>query len=620
MRRLKPLLLAALACLAPLSAIADAVHRHEGVRRVVAFADVHGAFDALTARLRAVGIVDGSLRWSGGDAHLVSLGDLVDRGPDSRKVLDLLMRLEGEARAAGGAVHVLLGNHEVMNVVGDLRYVSAAEYAAFAGAGDDALREEAWKRAAERDPTLPRADFDARFPAGWFAHRQAFSPEGRYGAWLLSRPFILVVNDTAFAHGGLPPLVARLGLEETNRALHAELGEYLRTWRELAPGLALARPLGFQERPDALAAAGFAEESAQLGDMQAGAAFSTLGPTWYRGQALCHPFTEAENLESALARLDVARLVVGHTVTPTRRAASRFDGRVILLDTGMLAEEYEGVPAALVIEGGRLGVAYADRPGELSPPEPLPRAVGPRPAGLTDDALESWLAEAEIVGLEELPTGITEPQRVTLRRDGIELRAVLKQLSTDFGATSRRRSLDQGDRFEYDIAAYELDRLLGLDMVPVTIQRKIDGRMSAVQFWIDGSINARQMIEGGLKPEGWCPVEPQYNLMNLFDVLVHNTDRTQENLLLTRDWNVVLIDHSRAFPTSQQQPRLLYKNALELPPAFAERLRGLDQEALRRALAPWLHGRQIDALLKRRDRLLREHGAPAAAGEAAGGG
>jgi len=96
--------------------------------------------------------------------------------------------------------------------------------------------------------------------------------------------------------------------------------------------------------------------------------------------------------------------------------------------------------------------------------------------------------------------------------------------------------------------------------------------------------------------------------MNVFDVLVHNTDRTQENLLLTRDWNVVLIDHSRAFTLRQGPPRLLYQKPIELPPAFAARLAALDRASLERALKPWLHRRQIDALLKRRDRLVSEHG------------
>jgi hypothetical protein len=326
---------------------------------------------------------------------------------------------------------------------------------------------------------------------------------------------------------------------------------------------------------------------------------------------LCHPFTEAANLDAALAKLGAARIVVGHTTTPTRRAVSRFGGRVILLDTGMLAEAYQGVAAALVLEAGKLGIAYADRPGLLEAPEPLPRAIGLRPAALDDAALEAWLAEADIVGSEDLPTGITDPRRVTLRRDGVELHAVLKQLSTDFGAPRGTASLNEGDRFEYEIAAYELDRLLGLDMVPVTVPREVNGRPGAVQFFVEGAINARQMIEAGLKPEGWCPIEPQYNLMNVFDVLIHNTDRTHENLLLTRDWNVVLIDHSRAFTVRPQSPPLRYDEPIQVPPALAARLAALDRAALERELGPWLHRRQIDAILKRRDRLLREHGTAA---------
>ncbi|HEU5467834.1 MAG TPA: metallophosphoesterase [Steroidobacteraceae bacterium] len=605
MRRL--LLLALLACLPLAPAGADGAYRITGARRVVAFADVHGAYDSLVSLLRSQGVVDGALRWSGGDAQLVSLGDLVDRGPDSRKVLDLLMRLEGEARAAGGAVHVVLGNHEVMNIVGDLRYVSAEEYAAFAGREDDALREAAWQKALEREPGLDRAAFDARFPSGWFAHRQAFSPAGTYGAWLLARPFVLVIDDTAFAHGGLPPLVAELGLDAANAALHGQLAAYLEAWPASATALPALAPDEFLERPEALLAAGAAEQSAAIAGLQEAPAFTTAGPTWYRGQALCHPFIEDENLAAALSRLGAKRLVVGHTVTTTRRVSSRFDGRVILLDTGMLASAYQGRPAALVLEGGRVGAAYADRPGELVPPEAVPRAIGARPAGLDDDALAAWLGAAEIVGGENLPTGITQPRRITLRKDGVELRAVAKQLSTDFGAGHGTQSLNEGDRFEYDVAAYQLDRLLGLDMVPVTIARKVDGRMSAVQFWVEGSINARQMLEAKLAPDGWCPVEPQYNLMNVFDVLVHNTDRTQENLLLTRDWHVVLIDHSRAFTLKQGPPRLLYQKPIELSPAFEARLAALDAASLERALGPWLHKRQVAAILKRRDRLVREH-------------
>ena len=594
---------------------AESGARFDDVRRVIVFADVHGAYQELLSVLRETALIDESLRWRGGDAHLVSLGDLVDRGPDSRKVLDLLMRLELEARDAGGAVHVLLGNHEVMNVVGDLRYVEDAEYLAFAGSDDDVLREQAWQRIREQEPDAVRADFDVAYPAGYFAHRREFSPAGQYGKWLLTKPFLLVINDTAFVHAGLPEVVARLGLDATNETLHSELSDYLHTWGTLEGELALSRPVGFLDRPETIASKGAGQQSTMLLAMQDAEVFTPRGPTWFRGQALCYPYTESENLQDALAKLGVSRVVAGHTVSPTGRVQSRFDGRFILLDTGMLRSIYKGSPAALIFEQGRWNVAYPDWPGQRTQPEPLPRAVGPRPQGLNDDALESWLEQADMVGIEDLEAGITNPRRVTLRKDGVELRAVFKELSTDFGIADRSRALNQADRFEYELAAYKLDRLLGLDMVPVTVPRTIEGRRGVLQFWVDGSINLRRMLEQKLQPTGWCDVEPQYNLMNVFDVLIHNTDRTQENALFTRDWMLVLIDHSRAFPTYRSKPRLLYLGELQVPPALAERLMTLNRDMLQQALGAYLNRRQIDALLKRRDALLSEYRARAGAKE-----
>lgn len=604
----------ALLLLSP-AAGADPDLRFNDVRRVVVFADVHGAYQELLSVLRETAVIDESLHWQGRETHLVSLGDLLDRGPESRKVLDLLMRLEVEAKHAGGAVHVLLGNHEVMNLVGDLRYVSAAEFAAFAGNDDSELREQTWQLVRAQEPDAVRAEFDAMFPAGYFAHRRAFSATGQYGAWLLTKPFLITVNDTAFVHAGLPEMVARLGLDATNQALHSELDEYLRTWSAVEAELQLARPIEFLERPEAVARRGAEQQSKTLFAMQDTELFTPKGPVWFRGQALCYPYTEAENLGAALTKLGVARVVAGHTVSPTGRVLSRFDGRVILLDTGMLRSVYQGSPAAFVFDGGRWSVEYPDRPGQHLQPDVLPRAVGPRPAGLDDDALEQWLEQAEVVGIEDLDAGITKPRRVTLRKDGVELRAVFKQLSTDFGASDRREALDSSDRFQYELAAYKLDRLLGLDMVPVTVPRTIKGHRGVLQFWIDDSINVRKMLEQKLQPTGWCDVAPQYNLMSVFDVLIHNTDRTQENALFTQDWMLVLIDHTRAFPTYLKNPVLLYRGEVQVPPALAERLMTLNREMLQEALGPYLHRRQIDALLKRRDQLLDKYRARAGAGE-----
>jgi hypothetical protein len=582
------------------AAQAQSPYRFTGVERVVAFADVHGAYEPLVALLRETGVVDESLRWSGGRTHLVGLGDLVDRGPQSRQVLDLLMRLETEAAAAGGAVHQLLGNHEVMDLAGDLRYVSPAEYAAYAGPEEEAGREAAWKAILAKDPAASRAEFDAAFPPGYFGHAAAFAPDGRYGRWLLGKPVIVVINDTAFVHGGLPPLVARLGLEDTNAAMLGALRDYLEAWRSLSSTHGIARPVLFDDRPAALAAIPAPADAESLGKLQDGAVFTPAGPTWYRGQALCNPYTETENLDAALARLGVARVVEGHTVTATGRVLQRFDSRVWLLDTGMLAPVYKGRASALVFENGAWSVAYADAPGQRFQPEAAPRAVGPRPRNLGDDALERWLAEAEVVAVEDVGTGAPGRQRAMLRKDGIELRALL-------GAA--------GDRAE--LAAYRLDRLIGLGLVPVTVERAVNGKPRVVQFWIDESMTVREMLERKLAPSGWCPSIPQYNLMNVFDLLAHNPGRTADNALFTRDWMLVLTGHARAFGTGSAAPSLLSSNPVELSPALARKLGALDRATLDAALGPYLSRRQVDALVKRRDDLLRRFGGASAEGRSA---
>ena len=137
------LLVLLLCCCMPLSLAHADDWQFSGVNRIVAVGDIHGAYDAAVSTLQQAGIIDDHLAWSGGDTHLVLTGDLLDRGPGSRQVIDLIMRLERQAVRAGGQVHQLLGNHEVMNLIGDVRYVSDPEYAAFSE-DESAEEREYW--------------------------------------------------------------------------------------------------------------------------------------------------------------------------------------------------------------------------------------------------------------------------------------------------------------------------------------------------------------------------------------------------------------------------------------------------------------------------------------------
>lgn len=298
-----------------------------GVDRVVAVGDVHGGYDEVAGLLRAAGVIDARDRWSGGRTHLVQTGDLIDRGPDSRRVNDLVMRLEAEALKAGGRVHALLGNHEVMNVTGDLRYVSAAEFAAFATTRSASARNRAYPALADparKDDPEYRRQWIVEHPDGWVEHRQAYSLQGPYGRWIGGRNTVVKINDYLFLHGGIGPSIVGLSIREINDRVRAEM----RLSPVPADGLAVGRD----------------------------------GPLWYRGLAREPEDTLAPHVDAVLAAHGVSRIVVGHTTTPGA-VVPRLDGRVLLIDVGLSA--YYGTrPACLVVEAG---TAFALHRGRLLP-------------------------------------------------------------------------------------------------------------------------------------------------------------------------------------------------------------------------------------------------------------
>lgn len=159
-----------------------------GKRRVVAIGDLHADHTAAVEVLQLAGLADASGHWTGGATILVQTGDLTDRGPESKEVIDLMRRLQTEASAAGGEVRLLNGNHEIMNLRGDWRYVSEGDLAGFGG-------------------KLARAE--------------AFSPTGTYGSFLATLPVATQVDDTVFVHGGIHPDIAAMGLDAINERARA---------------------------------------------------------------------------------------------------------------------------------------------------------------------------------------------------------------------------------------------------------------------------------------------------------------------------------------------------------------------------------------------------------------
>ena len=296
-----------------------------GVERIVAIGDVHGGYDEFVAILQAADVIDSGNRWSGGKTHLVQTGDLLDRGAGSRKVMDLVMRLEAQAREAGGRVHALIGNHEVMNLTGDLRYVSPAEYAAFATARSADVRDRSYATLADPargDDLAYRQKWDKAHPLGWFEHRQAFGPAERYGRWIRRHNTVVKINDYLFLHGGIGPLLATSSVREINDRVRAEIRQ--------------------SDAP------------------QDGLAVGRGGPLWYRGLAQTAEGDLQPHVDQLLTRYGVSHIVIGHTTTPGA-VVPRLAGKILLIDVGLSAG-YGTHPACLIVQNG---TAFALHRGQL---------------------------------------------------------------------------------------------------------------------------------------------------------------------------------------------------------------------------------------------------------------
>ena len=593
-RRFKILLLSTLLAVSGTQAAFSKDWQFDDIGRIVAITDVHGNRVGMVATLRQAGILGDDLTWAGGQAHLVVLGDFLDRGPDSRAVMDLLMRLEAEADAAGGHVHVLIGNHESMLLTGDMRYVSDAEYAAFAADEDDDERAQWFALYAKHGGGAEqRSRFDADYPRGYFAMRRAFRAAGYYGQWLLQKNVIVVINGTAFVHGGLSPRTARTGIAGVNRDLQKELVEYVKALGVLTDAEILLPTDSHYDYVSILNnyLPALKEDREVLQALAAGkrlggsALLDSDGPLWYRGNATCPGIVERFRLEAALITLGLDRVVVGHTPTPTRQVLQRFDGRLIEIDTGMLSAYYKGSGNALVLEADVVSVINQSGLA-VTVPKDHPRHVGRRPGNLSPSQLQILLQYGDVAEIEHSDS--TAWLKIS---DGEHtVRAVF----------SKRR----GKGVYPEVAAYRMDRLLQLDMVPVTVIREIDGSDGSVQFMPGNPTNEVERSASGSGSGAACPIADQWAAMSIFDVLISNEGRTQRRMSYDQSWRLILSGHDRAFTGKKGRPRHLKSAVLSFSPGWRRALEGLTDALLAEQFGDVLDKRRLRALLARRDELL----------------
>jgi Calcineurin-like phosphoesterase len=356
---------------------------------VIAIADVHGDFDDFVAILQHCGLIDKQNHWAGGKATFVQTGDLIDRGPKPREVMDLMMALEKEAPNSGGRVVVLLGNHEMMNIMGDLRYVTPENFATFGDSNSEQRQKAAYQKYTKwrnghpqlltelpQPMEITEAEWMARHPLGYVEHAEAFSPSGTYGKWLRVHAALAEIDDTVFLHGGIDPSLAHLKLDTINSHIRDEIKAFDEAKQYLLEKNVILPFFNLQEMTAVVQAEITAERKGQVpADPQGQARLVQFlgygewlsvrvdGPLWFRGY---DKWTDEEGfaqIGKVLEAYDAAHIAVGHTVQKGGRIRPRFDNKVFLMDTGMLSSYYPGGRAsALEICGGtRFTAEYMDQ-------------------------------------------------------------------------------------------------------------------------------------------------------------------------------------------------------------------------------------------------------------------
>ena len=267
--------------------------------RIVALGDLHGDLAGTRQALRLGGAIDEADHWIGGELVVVQTGDQLDRGDDEQEILELLARLQIEAEAAGGALHLLNGNHELMNSRLDFRYITEGGFVDF----EDAVE------IGEPDSLVL-----AHEPAQQ-ARVVAFRPGGPFAKMLAERPVVLIIDGNVFVHGGVLPMHLDYGLDRIN----AEVSNWL---------------LGQGEPPEFI--------------------HTRNSPTWTRNYSDEVGDDDCRQLDEVLDRLGAARMIVGHTVQDDG-IGSYCDDRVWCIDAGM-SEYYGSRIEVLEINGDQINV------------------------------------------------------------------------------------------------------------------------------------------------------------------------------------------------------------------------------------------------------------------------
>ena len=252
--------------------------------------------------------------------------------------------------------------------------------------------------------------------------------------------------------------------------------------------------------------------------------------------------------------------------------------------------------------GMALAIALA-----LAPHSALAQATAATAAGDVTSAkiwltqreqIESHIKTAEVIGMEELKVGVTRPKKMTLAPGG-PVDAIA------FKAIQPGRSTGYWESYKSEIAAYELDKLLGLDMIPLTVEKRVKGNLGAAVMWCTSTRSFKD--HGGVPtapPQHFAAWNRQLAKAKMFDNLIGNMDPNLGNWLVDPAWNLILIDHTRAFTTDKG---MVHKKMDRIDGALWDKMKALTLESLTPLLSPYMGKSEIKAILQRRDAMQADY-------------
>jgi hypothetical protein len=228
------------------------------------------------------------------------------------------------------------------------------------------------------------------------------------------------------------------------------------------------------------------------------------------------------------------------------------------------------------------------------------------PAKWSREQKTQFLLTAKIISQKGTSDGITGSTRATLQNELGTHDAHIQSID-EYKArydTPLGTQINFKDTYKFNIAAYILDRILNLGLIPVTVERKVGGKTSAVTWWIDDVLmNERDRLKDKVTPPNPDKWNEAMYVVRVFDQLIANTDRNLGNIVITKNWDMWMIDHTRAFRTYHDL--LEAKNLVKCDRALLQALRDLNKPVLKQQMGRYMTGMEIDGLLARRDKIVK---------------